>query len=72
MVGFEDFVATGLMGGGTSEWDLAEIVEITSPEEFERDNSEMPGKEIADTWNDWVASSSVLYLTDLAEPLSRG
>lgn len=69
VIGFEDFVVTGLMGGGTAEWDLAEIVEITSPEEFERDNAELPGKEIADTWNEWVASSCVLYLTDLAEPL---
>ena len=69
VIGFEDFVVTGLMGGGTSEWDLAEVVEITSPEEFERDNAELPGKEIADTWNEWVASSCVLYLTDLAEPL---
>lgn len=70
VVGFEDFAVSGLMGGGKSEWDLAEIVEITSPAEFERDNTEMPGKEIADTWNDWVESSSVIYLTDLAEPLS--
>lgn len=67
VIGFEDFAVTGLMGGGTSEWDLAEIVEITSPEAFERDNTELPGKEIADTWNEWVASSSVVYLTDLAD-----
>ncbi|WP_281279924.1 hypothetical protein [Tessaracoccus rhinocerotis] len=31
-----------------SEWDLAEMVEVTSVEEFERDNAELPGREIAD------------------------
>lgn len=69
VIGFEDFVVSGMMGGASSRWDLAEIVEITSPEEFERDNRELPGSNVADTWNEWVAESEVIYLTDLAEPL---
>lgn len=69
VVGFEDFAVSGMMGGGSSRWDAVEIVEITSPEEFERDNRELPGSQIADTWNEWVAESEVIYLTDLAEPL---
>lgn len=69
VVGFEDFVVSGMMGGGSSRWDLAEIVEITSPAEFERDNRELPGSDVADTWNEWVAESEVIYLTDLSDPL---
>lgn len=70
VIGFEDFVVNGLMGGGESRWDAAEIVEITSPEEFERDNRELPGSQIADVWNEWVESHEVIYLTDIAEPLA--
>lgn len=66
VLGFKDFVVLPTtMAGTLSEWQVSEVVQITSVADFHRDNSELPGKLIADHWNSVVASSSVFFLADL-------
>ena len=65
VTGFMDYDVAGSMSESTEGWELAEVVQITSAEEFERDNTQMPGKAVADVWNEWVDKSLVLYLREL-------
>lgn len=66
VLGFKDYVVLPTtMAGTLSDWQVSEVVQITSVADFHRDNSELPGKQIADHWNSVVASSSVFFLADL-------
>lgn len=65
VVRFRDYEAVRLLDGTTSPWQLVEIIEITSPEEFLRDNETLPGKAVADDWATWVAEFKVLVCGDL-------
>ena len=62
---FRDFLVTGAMGGGETRWQLMEVIEITSPAEFERDNNQDPGKKVADDWATWVEDYRVLYCDEI-------
>lgn len=59
--GFEDGVAIGRMGGAAAVWDGLEVIEISSPEEFEADHEVSPGKDVAARWAEWVDTYEVTY-----------
>lgn len=66
VLSFEDYaVLPTTMSGSPSEWHAAEVVRITSVADFHRDNSEPPGRQLAEIWNSVVASSNVFFLSDL-------
>lgn len=65
VLGFRDFEGRRLLDGNASPWQLVEAIEITSPEEFLRDNESMPGKAVADDWATWVADFRVVVCKDL-------
>lgn len=62
---FRDFYAVGTMQGAPPPYQLMEFIEIGGKEQFERDNSEMPGKAIADKWAEWVQDWTVVYLEEI-------
>lgn len=59
--GFLDGTALRQMGGADAEWDGMELIEITSPEDFEADHEVAPGKDVAASWNEWVDRFEVTY-----------
>ena len=65
VLGFRDLAITGVMAGSDGGWQLVEVIEITSPEEFERDHAVPVGKAVADEWAGWVEDYSVLWCENL-------
>ncbi len=65
VLGFRDFEVTGVMAGSGGGWQLIEVIEITSEEDFERDNAQPPGKHVADDWATWVEEFTVLWCQEL-------
>ncbi len=65
VLGFRDFEGLQLLDGSASPWGLVEVIEISSPEEFVRDNESMPGKAVADDWATWVEDFRVVVCRDL-------
>ena len=65
VTGFMDYAVSGSMTPSDGGWQLAEVVQVTSAAEFERDNQEMPGLLIAQQWNEWVEEALVVYLAEL-------
>lgn len=65
VTGFVDCDVSGYVPA-ESVWDAAEIIEVTSAEEFRRDNESAYGVEVAERWSAWVANSAVFFLHDLA------
>jgi hypothetical protein len=64
VIGFLDYeVAGSLEGDGGIQ--LVELIEITSPEEFIRDNDGPLGAPIAAEWSKWVSTFRVLFVRDL-------
>lgn len=66
VLGFRDYAVTGTQDGATSEWDAVEVIEITNPEAFERDNNGEHGTSITRDWLTWVDRFTVLYCENLA------
>jgi len=62
--GFLDYEVTDSLesDGGIQ---LVELIEITSPEEFNRDNEGVLGAPIAAAWSEWVSTFRVLFVRDL-------
>jgi hypothetical protein len=67
VVRFRDLAITGTMDGSTGGWDLVELIDITSAEDFERDHAGPPGKDVADDWATWVEEYTVLWCDPLVE-----
>jgi hypothetical protein len=70
--GFRDAVVIGTLDGSPSQWDLVEIIDVTSAGEFARDNAEPPGSEAAADWLSWVDNYVVLFgeeIEDRSEPV---
>ena len=65
VLGFRDLEITGVMAGSDGGWQLIELIEITSEAEFEQDNTQPPGKDVADDWATWVEEFSVLWCREL-------
>ena len=59
--GFIDYSVVGLLNHSGTEYDFIEIIEITNQKEFEEDNSQGLGLEIATEWNDWVDDYSIIF-----------
>lgn len=68
VTGFRDGLSRSQMGGAPADWDGLEIIQITSPEEFEADHEVDPGKETAATWNTWVDRFEVTYFELIDAP----
>jgi hypothetical protein len=66
VLGFRDYAVTGTQSGATAEWDAIEVIEITNPEAFERDNSGPHGAAITEDWLTWVEQFTVLFCENLA------
>ena len=66
VVRFRDLAITGAMAG-SADWDLVELIDITSPEDFEQDHVGPPGKDVADEWATWVEDYVVLWCDPLVE-----
>jgi len=63
--GFKDYAVSSAMTATDGGWQLVEVVHITSPDEFTRDNQELPGLSTAEAWNEWVDETVVLFLDEL-------
>lgn len=50
----------------TDGWQLVEIMHITSPTDFNRDNEAPAGAAVAAHWEEWVEDFRVLFVRDLA------
>ncbi len=59
--GFIDYSVVGLLNHSGTEYDFIEIIEITNQKEFEHDNAQGLGLEIATEWNDWVDDYSIIF-----------
>ena len=59
--GFIDYSVVGLLNHSGTKYDFIEIIEITNQKEFEEDNSQGLGLEIATEWNDWVDDYSIIF-----------
>mgnify|MGYP003389330600 CR=1 FL=1 len=59
--GFIDYSVVGLLNHSGTEYDFIEIIEITNQKEFEHDNAQGLGLEIAAEWNDWVDDYSIIF-----------
>ena len=59
--GFRDGRASRQMGGDPAVWDGLEVIEITSPEEFEADHEVSPGKDVAARWMEWIDTYEVTF-----------
>lgn len=67
VVRFRDLEITGAMVGSTAGWDLVELIDVTSPADFERDHEGPPGKDVADEWSTWIEDYTVLWCDPLVE-----
>lgn len=65
VLGFIDHEVVGSIGG-TDGWNFVEIIHISSPEEFARDNDAPAGAVVAAAWNEWVKDFRVLFTRDIA------
>lgn len=71
VIGFLDYEVIGsLEGDGGTQ--LVELIEISSQEEFLRDNEGPTGAPIASAWSEWVADYRVLFVRDLLSPRVDG
>ncbi len=61
VLAFRDGTARCQMGGEPAVWDGLEVIEISSPEEFEADHEVVPGKDVAARWMDWIDTFEVTY-----------
>jgi len=59
--GFRDGRSVRKMGGAAAGWDGLEVIEITSPAEFEDDHEVEPGKAVAARWMEWIDSYEVTF-----------
>jgi hypothetical protein len=66
VLGFRDFAVTGTMAGTSPSCDAVELIEITDPASFERDNQGEQGALVTRDWLPWVESFEVLYCRNLA------
>ncbi|GLU89701.1 hypothetical protein [Agromyces sp. NBRC 114283] len=65
VVRFLDFDVLGYLPAA-AEWELVELIEVSSVEAFRRDNESATGAAAAAAWGEWVERSSVVFLHDLA------
>lgn len=71
VIEFRDFaVDPNTMANQLSDWQICEVIQITSVAEFRRDNAVFPGVEIVDAWNKVVESSTVMFMSDLSLNIS--
>lgn len=66
VLGFRDYAVTGTLNGSRALWDAVEVIEISSPEAFDRDNSGPHGQRVAEDWLAWVDKFEVLFCQNLA------
>lgn len=66
VTGFLDYAVHDSFGG-TDGWELVEVIQITSRDAFDHDNSTI-GAALAAEWETWVADFRVLFLRDLLVP----
>lgn len=50
VLGFRDYAVTGTLGGGEAPRDAIKVIDLSSPEAFERENSGSYGQRIAADW----------------------
>lgn len=67
VLSFRDYRVIGAMGGGEPHYQLVEEIEITNPEEFERDNAEGDGATLAEEWQEWVSDFVVIYCREIKD-----
>lgn len=65
VLGFVDVEVVDHLAGDDG-WQFVEIMHISSPEDFKRDNESAEGAITAAAWNEWVESFRVLFVRDLA------
>jgi hypothetical protein len=64
VLGFLDYEVVGSLEDDDGI-ELVELIEITSPDDFNRDNEGPVGAPIAEQWLEWVTSFRVLFVRDL-------
>jgi hypothetical protein len=67
VLSFRDYRVTGAMADGRSPYQLVEEIEITSPEEFERDNARGDGAVLAQEWGSRVSDFVVIYCREIED-----
>lgn len=72
VLGFRDYAVTGTLDQRKAKWDAVEVIEISSPEAFDRDNSGPHGQQVADDWLKWVDQFEVLFCQNLAAYTGAG
>jgi hypothetical protein len=72
VLGFRDYAVIGTQSGATAEWDGVEVIEISTPEAFERDNNGPHGAAITTDWLTWIDRFTVLFCENLAAHVPAG
>ena len=67
VLAFRDYQVGSTMGGGQSQYQFVEEIEITNPEEFERDNAQGDGAALAEEWQSRVSDFTVIYCHELKD-----
>jgi hypothetical protein len=62
--GFRDYAITDALVSDDG-WQLVELIAVSSPEDFLRDNEGAVGQRLAQEWETWVESYRVLFIRDL-------
>jgi hypothetical protein len=67
VLGFRDYEIGGIMGGGQTPYQFVEEIEITNPEDFERDNAQGDGAALAEEWQSRVSDFTVIYCHEIKD-----
>ncbi len=65
VLAFRDYEVGDIAWGGQSPYQFVEEIEISSPEEFERDNNEGDGAVLAQEWQSRVSNYVVIFCHEL-------